>query len=205
MGPHARSNRNEARAPSRPHHRQLLDAFSAYHDAVPRDHAAGPQRRFETRDWAAVTPTRRGGSRCTGSVSTGAMRDAVDRSWRSRKRPRRGPWLKDAFGAAAARIAPTPRSRRRFSIPSLAGFRAPWVPTRARPSSATARRPGSRTSARLYATLDAPILDDATFGRILELFEWNVPYADFARRRDARVAGRRSGFPLAVRRHCRLH
>ena len=43
-------------------------------------------------------------------------------------------------------------------------------------------------------TLDAPILDAATIGRIMRLFDWKVPYADF-RGEDARVAGGRSGFP----------
>lgn len=175
LGPHARSNQDgastvEAAAQG------LLDAFVAYGDAV-RAITQRARSRFETRDWAAVHADaarrlalyRERVNWCVEALSMQLEEPKSAATWTR---------LKDAFGAAAgdrpdAEIAETffNSVARRVQGTVGADPQTTFV--------TTARRPRIADPARLYATLDAPILDDATFGRILELFEWNVPYADF--------------------------
>lgn len=172
---HAPSNQDRGAGAVEAAAAQLLDAFVAYHAAF-HEITRRARSRFETRDWAAgqadaaerLALYRQRASWAVEALSIALTSPKSAATWAR---------LKAAFGAAVsdrsdAEIAETFfNSVARRMQGTVGGDPATTFVE-------TAARPRDRGADTLYATLQGPALDAATFARILGLFEWRVPYAD---------------------------
>ena len=139
---------------------------------------AGPATGSSGATGAAPRPTPPRGSRSTASTSTAPWPTCATscrtRSWSAPS----GPPCRRAIARERWPAGPTPSSRRRSSTRSPAACSAPSASTPRSSTSTPLPGPrGARRTAALSTASGSATVDGEVIRRILERYEWSVPYA----------------------------